>query len=247
MPTITARYRHSRLTAEPERLGLEQIWAVARQVRDQLCDSGLERRLCLERIEEQACDFEINDIAFEVAWDLDHCVATREGRRVLGVTEYDPGSPDGVFVSVSGGDDGMTDTLLRSTIAHELGHVVFDAPGWMMIPPSRSDQSAFATVPRGHDPRETRANEFMGGLLVPPSLLRIDWQRLARRRRFVASATGSRMFRGAPAYEGTDQDADCLSEAIYELAERYGVSPSFIGVRLARYDLLRSNRAVSVR
>jgi len=33
----------------------------------------------------------------------------------------------------------------------------------MMIPPSRTDQSAFATVPRGHDPRELRANEFMGG------------------------------------------------------------------------------------
>lgn len=244
--TIIARYRHCRQTGRPQPLGLDQIWAVARQVRDQLCDSGLERRLCLDGIEEQACAFDINGITFEAAWDLEHCVATREGRRVLGVTEYDPGSPDCVFVSVSGGDDGMTDTLLRSTIAHELGHVIFDAPGWMVSLPSADNRSAFATDPRGYDPRETRANEFMGGLLVPPSLLRVDWQRLARRRRFTASLVGSRMLRGAPAYDGGDQDADCLGEALYELGERYGVSPTFIGVRLARYDLLRASGPVSV-
>ena len=82
----------------------------------------------------------------------------------------------------------------------------------------------------------------MGALLVPPALLRVDVQRHAKKARFAPSPHPSRIIRGAPAYDSCSQDADALGEAVFALAELYGVSESFIRVRLARYDLLRAHR-----
>ena len=106
----------------------------------------------------------------------------------MGVTEYDKASPRCVMVSVNGPMLANAETLLRSTIAHEIGHVVFDAPGWILVPPAVPVSSNYTSSPRTRDPRELRANEFMGALLVPPSLLRVDLQRKAKRQRLPASA-----------------------------------------------------------
>jgi Zn-dependent peptidase ImmA (M78 family) len=135
------------------------------------------------------------------------------------------------------------DTLLRSTIAHELGHLVFDAPGWVLIPPAAPVRSGFAAFGTSRDPRELRANEFMGALLVAPSLLRVDLQRQAKRHRFAPSQRPSTVIAGAPAYDGSSLDLEAVEEVIFTLAERYVVSESFLRVRLDRYDLLRSGRS----
>ena len=136
MTAIRAAYRHSRTTATPARLTAAEVWSVARAVRGQLAADRSARKLDLENVAQRVAELEINDITFDVAWDLEHEVLNAAGKPVMGVTEYDKASPDCVMVSVNGPVLADSETLLRSTIAHELGHVVFDAPGWIRVPPA---------------------------------------------------------------------------------------------------------------
>jgi hypothetical protein len=243
MPPITASYRHSRFTATPDRLSPAEVWTVAHAMRSQLAEDRFERRLSLADVAKRLSHFEINGVAFEVAWDLEHRVLNPAGKEVMAVTEYDKASPDCVLVSVNGPMLESSDTLLRSTIAHEIGHLVFDAPGWVLVPPDAPVRSGFAAYGKSRDPRELRANEFMGALLVPPSLLRVDLQRQAKRHRFGPSPRPSAIIMGAPAYDGSSLDGEAVEEVIFTLAESYLVSESFLRVRLDRYDLLRSGRS----
>lgn len=238
--TIRAAYRHSRTTAAPARLTAAEVWSVARAVRGQLAIERAERKLELENVAERITQLEINDVAFEAVWDLEHEVVNVAGKPVMGVTEFDKASPDCVMVSVNGPMLRSTETLLRSTIAHELGHVVFDGPGWVRVLPAAPAYSAVAPANNRSDWRETRANEFMGALLVPPTLVRIDLQRQAKRQRLPASVRPSNVVPGAMAFDALRLDREAVEEAIFELAERYGVSTSFLRVRLDRYDLLRT-------
>jgi hypothetical protein len=237
---IEIAYRHSRFTAAPEGLSAPEIWAVARRLRNQLVEDRFERRLAVDEVPSRLSRIDVNGVAFEIDWDLEHEVRNRAGKSVMGVTEYDKASPECVMVSVNGPKLRGLDTLLRSTIAHELGHVVFDAPGWVLIPPERTISSGFSARTSARDPREARANEFMGALLVPASLLRVDLQRQAKRHRLAQSSRPSTIMTGAPAYDAACLDADSVEEMIFALAERYGVSESFLRVRLERYDLMRT-------
>lgn len=239
--TIRAAYRHSRTTAAPARLTAAEVWSVARAVRGQLSADRCVRKLDLEDVAQRVAALEINDIAFDVAWDLEHEVLNRAGQPVMGVTEYDKASPDCVMVSVNGPLLADADTLMRSTIAHELDHVVFDGPAWIRVPPAAPAYSGVAPAIRSN-PGEVRANEFMGALLVPPSLVRVDLQRQAKRQRLAASDRPSKVVPSAIAYDALRLDRDAVEEAIFELAQRYGVSDSFLRVRLDRYDLLRTGR-----
>ena len=242
MPHIQVAYRHSQFTAQPDRLSAADVWRVARETRVQVGTDRFERRLDFGGVAQRLSDLEVNGVRFEAAWDLDHEVLNAAGEPVMGVTEYDKASPDCVMVSVNGPTLANAETLLRSTIAHEFGHVVFDAPGWILVPPAAPASSGFTSSPRTRDPRELRANEFMGALLVPPSLLRVDLQRQVKRHRFAASARPSTIISGAPAYDASRLDRDAVEEVIFSLAESYGVSESFLRVRLDRYDLLRTGR-----
>lgn len=243
MSPLTASYRHSTFTAEPERLSTLEIWVVARAVRGQMA-APLHRRLALDDIAAFAERADVNGVSFDIDWDLEHEVLNPAGQPVMGVTEYDRASPECVMVSINGPALSAHENLLRSTIAHELGHVVFDAPTWVTTTPGGSAFLSPEAAPgRGaRDPREQRANEFMGAVLVPPALLRVDVQRHAKKARFAPSPHPSRIIRGAPAYDACAQDADALGEAVFALAELYGVSESFMRVRLARYDLIRARR-----
>lgn len=240
--TIRAAYRHSRTTAAPARPTAAEVWSVARAVRGQLATDRCARKLELENVAQRAAELEINNITFDVAWDLEHEVLNRAGKPVMGVTEHDKASPDCVMVSVNGPVLADSETLLRSTIAHELGHVVFDAPGWIRVPPAAPAYSGVTQSHKRTDPREMRANEFMGALLVPPMLARIDLQRQAKRRRLPASVQPSNVVPAAAAYDALYLDREAVEEVIFELAECYGVSTSFLQVRLDRYDLLRTGR-----
>ena len=66
--------------------------------------------------------------------------------------------------------------------------------------------------------------------------------RQAKRHRFAPSPRPSTVVSGAPAYDAASLDSDAVDELIFALAERYGVSESFLRVRLDRYDLLRTGR-----
>ena len=88
MSDITLRFRHSALTHEPVQLSPPEIWAAARNLRAQLTEDPLQRKLDLSRIDEQGERLDVNDIRFGVLWDFDHTVRNAEGEEVLGVTEY---------------------------------------------------------------------------------------------------------------------------------------------------------------
>jgi hypothetical protein len=126
--------------------------------------------------------------------------------------------------------------------------VVFDAPAWLAVRGEAFVQAAspFNPGPSAQwDPREVRANEFMGALLVPAPLIRVDWLRLVKRNRLPLSPKPSQVITGAPAIDGAAIDAEAAVEVLFSLGELYGVSSDFIRVRLARYDLLRTPRPVT--
>lgn len=248
MSRITACFRHSALTYEPVQLSGREIWAVAHQVRNQLQGDALQRRLELSTVEEKAALFEVNGIRYGVLWDFEHDVRNAQNDEVMGVTEYHHATPLHVLVSINGPRLKESETLLRSTVAHELGHVVFDAPGWLAVRGEAFVQvaSAFNPGPSAKwNPMEVRANEFMGALLVPAPLMRVDWLRAVKRNRLPLSAKPSQVITGAPAVDGTALDPETGIELMFSLSELYGVSPDFIRVRLARYDLLRTPRPVT--
>lgn len=245
MSPITACFRHFALTYEPVQLSNREIWAVAHQVRSQLQGDALQRRLDLSSVEERAARFEVNGIRYGALWDLEHEVRNAEDREVMGVTEYHDATPLHVLVSINGPRLKDSETLLRSTVAHELGHVVFDAPGWLAVRGDAFVQVASEMVPgpaAKWDPKEVRANEFMGALLVPAPLMRVDWLRLVKRNRLPLSPKPSQLIIGAPAVDGGALDPETGFELMFSLSELYGVSSDFIRVRLARYDLLRTPR-----
>lgn len=241
--TIRIAYRHSRLTALPQGLSPPDIWAVARELRAHLADEPAQRTLAVHDLLDRLEEVEINGIPFEVDFDLDHEVH-RAGKSTMGVTEFDKASPTCIMVSINGPKLRETETLLKSTVAHEIGHVMFEAPNWILTQPDKPVRSGFTGANASRDPREVRANEFMGALLVQGSLVRVDLQRLAKKHRFGASPRPSTIMSGAPAYDAAYLDDDSVQEVIFTLAERYDVSPSFMRVRLERYDLLRTGRFI---
>jgi hypothetical protein len=243
MPAVTVSYPHTTQTAVPEALSRQAIWEIARKVRSQIVADGLVRKVPQEQLVDRTSALVVNDVAYAVHWDLEHGIS----QQALGATEYDPAEPSSIMVSVNGALLRGYDELMRSTSGHELGHVVFDAPGWIrqglgqrMISLATSSGVRQQNV---GDLSERRANEFMGALLAPPSLLRVDFQRAAKRHRLVAAEAPSRVLRGAPAYGTRGQDSNSVHEVVSDLADRYGVTPGFIRVRLARYDLLRMFRS----
>ena len=154
MPCIEVAYCHSSFTGQPEGLKPADVGHVAQRTRIQLCDERLRRCLPVDAVAERLAEVEVNGLRFEASWDLDHPVINAAGKPVMGVTEYDNASPRCVMVSVNGPMLANAETLLRSTIAHEIGHVVFDAPGWILVPPAAPVSSSFNASPR----RGIRAN-----------------------------------------------------------------------------------------
>jgi hypothetical protein len=104
---------------------------VAIGVRNQLLPDRMARRTELEQMIAGTAQVTVNGIRFAVEWDLDHEVRSENSSPVMGVTEFDPVEPGSIMVSINGRYLKGDDALLRSTAAHELGHVVFDAPGWI--------------------------------------------------------------------------------------------------------------------
>jgi hypothetical protein len=135
-------------------------------------------------------------------------VHDESGNPVCGICEYDPGVPDTAMVSVSPAEDTAGEALVLSTLAHELGHAVFDAPHWIVeaskgpglfdsIDPAT--RRAYRTTTRDGEHlgkvapvaetaqqiakdayfSELRANEFMGSLLVPRQRMNLAVEALA--------------------------------------------------------------------
>jgi hypothetical protein len=224
-------------------LKAREIWSVAEQVRRQLRARRPIPCLDLERLVRATKKMSVNGIEIVTQWDLDRSVRDGKGREALGVTEADPALPGVLLISLNADLIAGRDYLKRSTLAHELGHALFDGPSMLR----QAGQPAFAMVTpdeehlvkptpgRGAmDWREFRANEFMGALLAPRALLHRELIRRAIALSLPLRDTGE----DQPVLHATG-DPMRVEQLLFDLAERFGVSASFIEYRLHRYALVQ--------
>ncbi len=241
--TLRLAYPHDRRSMEPWPLRAEHVWRLADEVRRQFVPRAASLRVDLDRLIGSARRLLVNGIEMTVHWDLNRPVRDAKGDAALAVTEADPALPGALVISLNAELIAERDYLRRSTLAHELGHALFDGPAMVR----KAAQAAFSPAPpadrhlgpashtRGRtDWREFRANEFMGALLVQ----RAPLQRELLRR---AISLGLRLFdvgEKEPVLRVGD-DPMRAEELLLDLGERFGVSPEFIEYRLHRYRLIR--------
>jgi len=232
------------------------------------------RRLVGEDVEAVTLDLlteidglRINGLAMGLWIDIDHPVNDEQGEPVLGVCEYDPdASPDAALVSVTPVGESMSAELALSTLAHELGHAVFDAPGWVAVnrrgpglfdDPGDFSRKAFRTTTHNAEhlaaplqdaaastlsssQRTTHLAELRANEFMG-SLL-VPRQLLTRAAEALAPdfgiALGNRPGLFAESAPECKGGLSDLNGLQKSLARRFGVHRRFIVVRMARYGLV---------
>lgn len=241
--SVSLSYPHDPTSKAPHPLAAETVWSVAAQLRQAVPRRDSPWALDPKDLAAAATRLEINRSNVDVHWDFAHAVHDEERRPVLGICETDPAAPGIAFVSINSTMLADRPELLLSTLAHELGHVVFDVPAATRHSARRyrsvsADAHSFdgATVRE-----ERRANEFMGALLVPPVPLhlRLVAHARAERLRMVHAPHCGRVGCRVLA-RGTS--AEALAGIVAALAGDFGVSDRFIAVRLQRYRLIEGGR-----
>ena len=126
MPALKLHYRHNH-RYEPHYTNHGDVERVASEVRKQL---GLSDRRALTIADIAAInELNVNGVAYDVWLDLEHQVHDEQKNPVFGVFEFTPiHSVDAVSVCVSPAGSGMSEELCLSTLAHEMGHAIFDGP-----------------------------------------------------------------------------------------------------------------------
>lgn len=262
MPVLTLDYRccNRKLPQYIRHIEVERIAALARQ---QLVADSIDA-VPFDALR-QISGLKINGIDFKIEVSTDYPVHDEHGNQVFGICEFDPGSPDTAMVSISPVGENLSELLALSTFAHEMGHAVFDAPGWIVQGskgPGLFDdfepaaQRAYRTTTPDGDHlskslaakptteehfAELRANEFMGSLLVPRQRMNAAVEELAPK----YGITIHRHLSTDPDHPGTalrltaDGDIGFFDMECFEkaLAMRFGVNRRFIQVRLNRYGL----------
>lgn len=179
----------------------------------------------------------INGHCFDIHWDGEHEVHDDQGWPVFGVCETDGDSPGSAYISINGPLLSGCPDLVVSTAAHELGHVIFDVPGghrhYRAVTPSADMLLSAERI------AEWRANEFMGGLLIEPAPLHRELLRHAREERLRLVRAPHHGRPGSPVVDAAN-DPDALAGVVAVLAQGFGVSESFIDMRLRRYGLIAS-------
>ncbi len=232
---------------------------------------GLDRLTSIRRLR-------VNEITFDLDWSTAHEVTDGCGNPVLGVCEHDPAIPDTALIHVNPHAVDGRDEVVLSTGAHELGHAVFEAPSWISAARHAAEPGLFgaleatpvhqvfrtttaneqhltASYERGSPEffQETRANEFMGALLVPRHPLTQCFlpgcQEIGIDPRTLISPTVQCQLvvnddepPEGPPIDSSIDDRGWLSLKLHvvasRLAARFGVTRRFIEVRLKRYGLI---------
>lgn len=236
-------YPHDRRSMQPRPMKAHEIWRVAEEARQQLLPRRARRCLDVDGLLRAAKKMLVNGVDITVHFDLDRAVRDAEGRDALGVTEADPAVPGMLLISLNSDFIAGRDYLLRSTIAHELGHALFDGPS--MLQQARGATFALVTADENHlgptwrvrgrmDWPEFRANEFMGGFLTPRASLHAELVRRAISLQLPLRDGGA----DHPVLRA-DGDPVRIEQLLFDLGERFGVSASLIEYRLRRYQLVR--------
>jgi hypothetical protein len=238
--SISLDYPHDTRTHQPLDLTLRDIWRLGSEAR-----SHVDRRAnpCLDvrTLVTQTRSLRVNGIDLATHWVFASEVRDDRGHPVLGAIEFDPEVPQTALVSLNSTELAGSDERIRSTAAHELGHAIFDAPGWM-VEDARGregscDTRRFRRVVRRYrsaarpSTEEWRANEFMGAFLVPPTLLRHQIRKVLGELRLPRHLSSS----GRPMLDASRLGFAEVEAVVAELAQRFGLSMSFIEYRLVRY------------
>ena len=240
---LALSYPHDPASKRALPLTAHAVWAVAAQLRHAVDRRDSPWAIQASDLVNTARQLEVNGDPVEVDWDFSHAVHDEDRRPVLGICETDPAAPGLALVSINTGLLSHRPELLLSTVAHEIGHVVFDVPAVGHLPAKRyrsvttGPQSFHGATIR----EERRANEFMGALLVPPVPLHLRLVAHARAEglRMVNAPHHGRVgSRVLPA--GTPPEV--LEGIVAALAGDFGVSDRFIAVRIQRYRLIEGGR-----
>jgi len=129
MPVLTLGYRHCN-RKRPSYIKNSEIEGVAILARQQLVDANTDA-LPLAVLSDIS-GLKINAVVFDLFVGTGDVVHDEDGNPVLGICEYDPGVPDTAMVSVSPVGEHASEELVLSTLGHEIGHAIFDAPGWIV-------------------------------------------------------------------------------------------------------------------
>ena len=191
----------------------------------------------------------INGMEYEAHWELKKDLRGELGEPALGLVDFDQELPKTVLVFLDEFEVRNRDFLARSTAAHELAHLIFDAPGRLKkIERGESlsrEQKASLMLPKVRPKRsappnwvEWRADEFMGSLLVPAKVIHMHMLRvcIALRVPRRPNEWGRLMINGDKA------DNDLIQAVIDELAEIFGLSSQFIEYRMQRYGFVHAQR-----
>ncbi len=269
MAVLTLDYRccDRKLPLYIKHIEVERIAATARQ---QLVADSIDA-FSFEALR-QISGLKINGVDFALEVSTDYAVHDEQGNHVFGICEFDPASPNAAMVSISPVGESLSELLALSTFAHELGHAVFDAPGWIVQGSKRPGlfddieptvQRAYRTTTPDGDHlsksltarptteehfAELRANEFMGSLLVPRQRIIAAVEALAPKHDITIHRHPST----DPDHPGTalritaDGDMGFFDMECFEkaLATRFGVNRRFIQVRLSRYGLTGQEAAM---
>ena len=129
MPVLTLGYRHCD-RKRPNYIKNSEIEGIALLARQQLVDAAADA-ISLATLS-AISGLKINGVVFDLFVGTGDVVHDERGNPVLGICEYDPGVPDTAMVSVSPVGVNASEELVLSTLGHELGHAIFDAPGWIV-------------------------------------------------------------------------------------------------------------------
>jgi hypothetical protein len=73
----------------------------------------------------------VNGLRINFCWEIEDAIHDENGVPALGICDYDPTEmPDTIWLSVNTGMVRDIEEMLRSILAHELGHGLCDAPNW---------------------------------------------------------------------------------------------------------------------
>jgi len=241
--SIAVQYPHDPRTAAPRRLDEAMIRCLALHVRRQIGVPADAPATAVGEVIRRSAEIVINGRIVSVAWDLAHPVHDETGAPVLGLCDVDPDEPDAAFVSINCAIAIGRDDLLRSTVTHELAHVIFDVPQALVARRAyRGVARDAAALHRLGSGAEARANAFMGAFLVPPVALHTRLLAYARVER-LRLARGPHTGRPGSPILAADNPSDVVTGVFAALAGDFGVSDRFIAVRVARYGLMQGGRA----
>jgi Zn-dependent peptidase ImmA (M78 family) len=234
---LSVSYPHDPMSLEPKGLRQSRVAAIAASVREQLALTPGRLDVELVQLVSRLRSLTVNGMPLEISWELSRIVRDERGLPAYGACEAIGG--EHVLISIN---SQIVDDLAmaRSTALHELGHVVFDAPAWFNGE-ADATESANRRVFSPHQPRsgpadwsEWRANEFMGNFLAPRPLLH-------RKLLELATDCGVPLVKGRFCNEPpVALDCNELRLLVDALGDAFGLTGSFIRVRMAKYDLIAS-------